>query len=276
VTVTRVLLLAGVFVLAAGVVAFGRRSAPQPSDEVARLEARLDDVATSLEEERRARRELARAVEAMAGRLDVPVPAEPPPPAPARRRIEVPDSPRARAAGLSTRATERRIDPQTLEAAGFSRTEIDAYVAHVDDLALRRLQLRDRATREGWVETPRFREESRALHDEREQTRERFGDELHDWALFSSGRPNRVQVESVIGGSAAAGAGIEVGDIVQRYADASVLAYADLRAATASGREGESTPIDILRAGQERRLYLPRGPLGVELRPVSVKPEAVR
>ncbi len=186
---------------------------------------------------------------------------------------------RSRRVDVAARAAPSRGGRVRVEAlldAGFARGEAEAYTEHLDALALRGLELRDEATRDGWLDTRRFREENAALRDERDAARERFGDELTDWALYSTGRPNRMQVESVIVGSAAAEAGLQVGDIVERYDEARVLDFEDLRAGTTSGRAGDLTALDVRRDGESLRVFVPRGPLGVQLRPARVKPPRVR
>lgn len=270
-------------VVALGVVAgaylLGRAGGGDASAEIARLDAQLARLTEEFATERRAREELARALEATRARLDVPVAsaagspesAAPPPREPIPAAVNAPDP----ALEVASRG-EGRVDPDRLIGVGFSRGEVEAYTEFLDDLALRGLELRDQATREGWLETRRYREERAALHQERLLSRERFGDELYDWALFSSGQSNRMRIDSVIGGSVAEEAGLQAGDIVQRYADAPVIGYEDLRLGTSSGRAGDLTPIDVLRKGQEMRLYVPRGPLGVQLKPAKVKPEPVR
>ena len=143
-------------------------------------------------------------------------------------------------------------------------------------MALRRLALRDRAAREGWLRTPRYAEESGALTAELEATRERFGDDFYDWAQYASGQPNRLRVGEVLAGSAAAEAGLEPGDIVQRYAEARVLSIGELRDLTTAGASGASTAVEVRRGSEVLRLYVPRGPLGVRLEPIRERPPPLR
>jgi hypothetical protein len=104
-------------------------------------------------------------------------------------------------------AARRSLDTILLEA-GFGADEVRAYRERLDEIELQKLYLRDLATREGWIDTRRYREESQALKQARLDTRQEFGDEFYDWALFAAGHPNRVQVNTVIDGSAAAEAGL--------------------------------------------------------------------
>jgi len=156
--------------------------------------------------------------------------------------------------------------------AGFDPGEVDAYRMRVADLQMERLYLADRAAREGWMGTDRFRKENAALSDDLTSTRDEFGDDLVDWALYSSGRPNRVQVASVIAGSPAAAAGITTGDIIFAYADGRVFGVNDLQQSTREGRVGETARVEVVRGEETVRVSVPRGPLGVRLRPTRVKP----
>lgn len=140
-----------------------------------------------------------------------------------------------------------------------------------DDNQLRRLELRDRAIREGWINTDRFREESRALRNA-SQLRETLGDDSYDQLLFAEGRNNRVQIEAVIDNSAAHLSGIEVGDVIVRYADARIFQFRDLQDGTTSGERNESVTIQVSRNGELIDLVIPRGPMGVTLTGVTEQP----
>ncbi len=140
-----------------------------------------------------------------------------------------------------------------------------------DDNQLQRLELRDQAIREGWINTDRFRDESNALRDGR-QLRETLGDEGYDKLLVAEGRDNRVRIESVIENSAADLSGIEVGDTIIRYADDRVFQFRDLRGGTTGGVRNESVSIQVNRNGELIDLVIPRGPMGVTLTGVTEPP----
>lgn len=168
------------------------------------------------------------------------------------------------------------FDPEPLLAAGFFQRDVEAYAEALDDVELRRLALRDRAAREGWIQTPRYAAESRDLSAELVAAREAYGEEFSDWALFASGQPNRLRIGDVISGSPAAAAGLEPGDILERYADSRILALADLHELTIAGRSGETTSIEVLRNGSVFRFTIPRGPLGVRVDPTHQEPPPLR
>lgn len=159
-----------------------------------------------------------------------------------------------------------RVDVDTLVSAGFPRAKAEDVRQRLDEVDLERLYLRDRATREGWIEEPRFAQESRALGDGLGQIREEHGDALYDWVLYSSGRPNRVVVDDVMAGSAAFDVGLRAGDVVIRYDGGQLFRPGELRDATQLGRAGESVAVEVEREGETLRLFIPRGPLGVRIR----------
>ncbi len=177
------------------------------------------------------------------------------------------------AAALSARP---RFDEAALVEAGFDRAEVSAYRTRLDEIELERLYLRDRATREGWLDSERYLEESRQLNGEITATRDEFGEDLVDWMLYTTGYPNRLRVVEVMDGSAADEAGLAAGDLIVRYDDRAVFSNAELRQGTTSGSEGESTPLEVMRDGRPSRVYVPRGPLGVRLAPAAVEPARAR
>ncbi len=204
-----------------------------------------------------------------------PEPAEPQTPdsAPPERVPATAEAARAAhaAAGVASTPT---FDAEPLLAAGFRPDDVERFRARLDEIELSRLYLRDQAAREGWLETPRFREESLAIGREFLGLRDEFDESLYDWVLFSTGHPNRVAVTEVLSGSAAQSAGLQPGDVIVRYDDRLVLSPTELRDATTGGREGELVSVEVQRAEDPAplRLFVPRGPLGVRMTPTSVTP----
>jgi hypothetical protein len=140
---------------------------------------------------------------------------------------------------------------------------------HFDAHQLEILFLRDRATREGWMHKPRFANEMQTLNG---GLREEIGDADYDALLWATGRPNRVELSALLGGSPAVDAGLEDGDIVLRYDDQEVFHPLALQQATRVGEAGSTVTIDVLRGGEELRVYVPRGPLGAQLQPTRTPP----
>ena len=200
-------------------------------------------------------------------------PTAPPDPAPPARAATTAEAARAAHAAAGV-AGPPSFDPEPLLAAGFRPDDVERFRARLDEIELSRLYLRDQAAREGWLDTPRFREESLALGREFLGLRDEFDESLYDWALFSTGHPNRVAVTEVLSGSAAESAGLRSGDVIVRYDDRLVLSPTELRDATTGGREGELVSVEVQRAEDPAplRLFVPRGPLGVRMTPTSVAP----
>ena len=113
---------------------------------------------------------------------------------------------------------------------------------------------------------------SKAQSEQLSARPDEIGDEAYDAYLFAAGENNRIQIESIIDGSAAQLAGIELGDVVVSYADATIYHTRELQNATRDGLRSESISVVVLRSGQHINLVIPRGPLGVTLRSVRQPP----
>jgi hypothetical protein len=156
------------------------------------------------------------------------------------------------------------VSSDELLSAGFDPFTVDEIRSIRNQVQLQRLDLRDIATREGWVNSDRFRQELRELNRD-SRLRDSLGDENYDKLLLAEGRYNRVKIDSIIANSAADNAGVTDGDILFRYADERIFTFADLRSATTSGQRDEPVIIEVLRDGQSVELVVPRGPLGVTI-----------
>ncbi len=162
---------------------------------------------------------------------------------------------------------------ERLISVGMPVETIQAMKVTVDQNQLEMLQLRDQAIREGWSDSEEYREQMFALRNPYRELREQFGDEAYDQYLYATGTPNRVQIRQVYTGSAAANAGLRPGDIVVSYADSSIYSMSTLRQSTLEGIAGETILLEINRDGQSFMASAPRGPLGISMSSVVVKPE---
>jgi len=160
---------------------------------------------------------------------------------------------------VSDTVSEQRGD---LLGAGVPETDAERMRAEFEAAQLDELYLSDRATREGWLTTARYRQE---LAEIRRQLRAELGDEAYDWVQYASGGNNRVLIDDVLQDSPAARAGLRAGDVVVRYAGELVLSPNELRAATVRGTANETTAIDVMRGDEALRLFVPRGPLGARI-----------
>lgn len=166
------------------------------------------------------------------------------------------------------------FDAGRLEAAGFAPRDAEDLRRLFEETELERLYLRDQATREGWP-NGRLAAEIAALDERMASVREDYGESAYDWFLYAAGRANRVKVESVLGGSAAAEAGLRPGDLVYAYGGERIFKPGSLVKSTQSGRFGETVELEVQRGGERLRVTVPRGPLGVRIGRDTVEPPPV-
>jgi hypothetical protein len=148
---------------------------------------------------------------------------------------------------------------------GVAPEVADDIIWRRSQLSLARLELRDEATRNGWLRTDRYREELRKINEQRVSIEDEIGIDAYDRYLYETGQPNRVAVESVLPGSAGEESGLLPGDVIERYDATQVLDFNDLRDATSTGERGELVPVSVMRDGQRLELWVPRGPIGIGL-----------
>ena len=168
---------------------------------------------------------------------------------------------------------EEELDGETqLVAAGLEPQQAKSIMQFLADIEMERLYLHDQATREGWVGTPRYRQENMILNEREEDLRLELGDPDYDLYLYGTGQPNRVIIQSVIEDSPAQKAGIQSKDIAYSYAGNRLYTTRDLVTATTEGIANESVLLEVIRDGHIYEFYLPRGPLGVRVTSESHKP----
>ena len=173
-----------------------------------------------------------------------------------------------------TREAATGLSQATLEAAGLDPVQAAEIMQRQSRLDMRRLELRDQASREGWAGTDRFFEAMRDLNGDVASLRAEIGDEAYDRFLYLTGQPNRVVIDSVINDSPAQQAGLQAGDVVINYADGRIFSWVDLRDATRDGQRGEYIIMRVQRDGELFDLNVPRGPLGVRMDMEQIEPGA--
>lgn len=165
------------------------------------------------------------------------------------------------------------LTPERLTEAGFTTAQATAIMQRVDEMALERLNLRYQAAREGWLDTPEYRERMGELPDTRAVLESEYGQDAYDRYLYASGRPNRVVVGDVYQGSPAADIGLQPGDMLIELDGQRVYRTDDLLSIAANGSDGASVPLVVQRDGSYVQLYVPRGPLGITARRGWENPE---
>ena len=74
---------------------------------------------------------------------------------------------------------------------GFERDRAAELISRSAEIDMERLYLRDRASRENWLDSDRFREALRKLESRSETLRNELGDDGYDRYLYASGGSNR-------------------------------------------------------------------------------------
>ncbi|MEE9320279.1 MAG: PDZ domain-containing protein [Granulosicoccus sp.] len=175
------------------------------------------------------------------------------------------------ASGFPARTSaEQRFE--SLIAAGLDVQTAQAFTERKDQFMLSRLELVDEATRDDWLDSEAFDDRLEELESEQVSERDELGDEGYDRYLYELGRANRVGIASVITGSAAEGAGLEAGDIVLSYANKRIFNMHDLQDATRAGNRGEYVPLALVRNDEPMIVDIPRGPMGVTLSSIRIRP----
>lgn len=144
----------------------------------------------------------------------------------------------------------------------------------LDKTELKRLYVRDQAVREGWFRSDRYRDEIAKLDGESDNLRRDVGDETYDKLLYATGQDNRLVVQRVMDGSAAADAGLQSNDIILSYDTKRIFDWGELRQTMAQGDAGKLITLAVKRDDKVIEVSLPRGPLGVELDTSRVRPDA--
>lgn len=168
--------------------------------------------------------------------------------------------------------SETWFNQQALLDAGLGDAEAERLKLFYEDMEMQRLYLRDRAIREGWAGSRRFRDELQQLNGQEEELRNQLSEAAYDAYLYASGQPNRVVVQSVLASAPAATAGIQAGDHVLRYDNKRIYGWRELREATAEGNINDTVAIEVERNGQRMQLFVPRGPLGIRMTSASEAP----
>ena len=244
-----------------------RQLPPGKDDQSRQLIGMLESLSLALTQEAEYRLVLEEQIDTLSTRLDM-----------LQARVEQPGTDRTLDERFKARLAARaeRRGPLTVERltdAGLDESTARSLKSKVDDIAMQRLYLRDQAQREGWLGDSRYRDEVRRLGQAQAGLQNEFGSEVYDAYLYASGRPNRIEVQNVLDNSPAFEAGLRTGDQILSYNGQRTFQTNELRQATQQGRSGEMIPVQIIRNGQPMDIYVPRGPLGIQMTGRSVNPD---
>jgi len=180
--------------------------------------------------------------------------------------------------GAGSPATNEETEPAA--PAQASRTSVDALIAagitaeqaawiqaHLDEYDLKQLYLQDRASREGWLKTPRYYKERRQAQDAYRELRPEIGDDVYDRMLYALGRANRVVARDIMQNSTAEQYGLRANDRIIEYDGQRVFTSQELNALVAQGTAGVLVLVRVRRDEQQLDFYLPHGPIGIRTAP---------
>jgi hypothetical protein len=173
-----------------------------------------------------------------------------------------------------TRATKPRTSVQTLIEAGIEPELANRIQARLDEIDLQQLYLRDQATREGWLNQPRYHKERRKHLDAVTELRGEVGDDAYDRMLYTLGRANRVVVRDTMQNSPAEQYGLLSGDRIIEYDGRRIFTGNELNALVSGGDAAALTLVRVERDGRLLDIYLPRGPLGIRVSSARALPPA--
>ena len=159
------------------------------------------------------------------------------------------------------------FDASALEREGWTAGEVRRIRLRWEEYELAKLEVENQRARKvpGWKELGK-----RSLKIETDVRRD-LGEEGYEAMRFAANQPNRVVLTELLETSPAARVGLAPGDEVISYDGQRIFTPSALQLLTQGGAPGALTEIRVLRAGEERRFFLPRGPLGTRLE-ASVRP----
>ena len=161
------------------------------------------------------------------------------------------------------------FDDSSLQAIGMDAQAIAALKQQVEAEELEKLQLRNQATREGWNHTSKLFKQLRALD---RQFRDSLTPDDYDKVLFATGRNNRVEITDTLENSPSNLAGIQKGDRILSYGGKRIFDPSTLVRSTTEGSLGEMVPVVLQRGDDRLTVYVPRGSLGMRIKPVRGSP----
>lgn len=154
---------------------------------------------------------------------------------------------------------------QALIEAGISEERAIWLQERLDENELQQLYLRDRATREGWMNTSRYHKENQQYQNAVTKLREQVDDDVYDRLLYTLGRANRVVIKDIMQNSVAGEYGLQSGDNIIEYDGQRIFSSPELGSLVTQGGAGIMTLVRVKRGDEFLDIYLPRGPLGIRM-----------
>jgi len=107
-----------------------------------------------------------------------------------------------------------RTSVEALIATGIPTEQSALIQSRLDEYDLKQLYIKDRASREGWLNTARYRKEQRQAQTAYRELRSEVGDDAYDRMLYALGQSNRVVVRDIMQNSSAEQYGLQANDRV--------------------------------------------------------------
>ena len=161
---------------------------------------------------------------------------------------------------------------QALIESGISEERAIWLQQRLDENELQQLYLRDRASREGWLKTPRYYKESQQYRNTVTKLRDEVDDDVYDRLLYTLGRSNRVVIKDIMQNSVAGQYGLQGGDSIIEYDGQRIFNSNELSSLVTQGDSGVMTLVRVKRGGEILDIYLPRGPLGIRMSATRIQP----
>jgi hypothetical protein len=159
-----------------------------------------------------------------------------------------------------------RTSVESLIAAGIPTEQAALIQSRLDEYDLKQLYMKDRASREGWLNTARYKKEQRQAQNAYLELRSEIGDDAYDRMLYVLGQVNRVVVRDIMQNSSAEQYGLQANDRVYEYDGQRVFTGQELNnLVTQGGDAGALVLVRVQRDEQQLDFYLPRGPIGIRL-----------
>ena len=187
--------------------------------------------------------------------------------------------------GTGIQATETKEETEPAASAQTFRTSVEALIetgipaeqavliqARLDEYDLKQLYIKDSASREGWLNTPRYSKELRQAQNAYRELRPEIGDDAYDRMLYALGRVNRVAVRDIMKNSTAEQYGLQTSDRIIEYDSQRVFTSQELNELITHGTAGTLVLVRVLREDQLLDFYIPRGPIGIRLAPTRELP----
>lgn len=172
----------------------------------------------------------------------------------------------------ATNYNQRVYNVDSLIQGGIAPGLAEDIVRRKNSIELKRLELQDHATRDGYLNTQPYLDELEEINRTDISLREELGDQSYDEYLYNSKQNNRVRIASVMLGSPAELAGLEKNDTVLSYDNKRMFDWQELKDATAQGALGEYVSLSVYREGEIYSFSVPRGTLGVQLGATRLAP----